>query len=370
MFKRYVPETIKYRDKIYYVIRDTKDYSAVTTASKYLVHQIKINKSPNTVRQSAFAVSYYCNFLDSNNLTVSDIVRMPYAEQYEHFCEFLQWLKNGMHKKGARKTENNTCNLYLRVVFAWYSYLAVEFKQMQLQVTIDTTRYTSNSIGVGLQIKGKSFPGYLRGQDRRVKAISQDDIRKLVEAAPNIRDKLLILLLADTGARIGEILGIRYTQDIDFSRQTVNVCYRDKNANNSRAKNAENRMLYLSDSTFDLLELYLVQYRQLLVHTDYLFVVLEGETAGEPLKAGAVYALLKRLELKTNIHATPHQFRRYFANARRRAKWELEEIACAMGHRNLSTTNQYFIIDDAEKEAANKKFFDAAEPLYDVKSLL
>ena len=370
MSKRYVPEMVRNKDNTYYIIQDTNDYSAVATASKYLVHQIKVNKSPNTVRQSAFAISYYCNFLDNNSLTVSDIVRMPYVEQYEHFCGFLQWLKNGMHRKGARKTGNNTCNIYLRAVFAWYAYLAAESRQMQLQVTQDTTRYTSNSIGVGLQIKGKSFPGYLRGQDRRAKAISQDDIRKLVEAAPNIRDKLLILLLADTGARIGEILGIRYTQDIDFSRQAINVCYREQNANNSRAKNAENRMLYLSDSTFDLLELYLVQYRQLLVHTDYLFVVLEGDTAGEPLKAGAVYALLKRLETQTNIHTTPHQFRRYFANARRRAKWELEEIACAMGHRNLSTTNQYFIIDEDEKEAANKKYFDSVEPMYDVKSLL
>ena len=41
-----------------------------------------------------------------------------------------------------------------------------------------------------------------------------------------------------------------------------------------------------------------------------------------------------------------------------------------MGHRNLSTTTQYFIIDEDEKEAANKKYFDAVEPLYDVKSLL
>ena len=124
MSKRYVPEMVRNKDNTYYIIQDTNDYNTVTTASKYLVHQIKTNKSPNTVRQSAFAISYYCNYLDSNGLKVSDIVRMPYAEQYEHFCGFLQWLKDGKHKKDVRKTGNNTCNIYLRAVFAWWKMAA------------------------------------------------------------------------------------------------------------------------------------------------------------------------------------------------------------------------------------------------------
>ena len=34
------------------------------------------------------------------------------------------------------------------------------------------------------------------------------------------QDQLLIMLLAETGYRIGEILGVNYTRDIDYERHT------------------------------------------------------------------------------------------------------------------------------------------------------
>ena len=82
--------------------------------------------------------------------------------------------------------------------------------------------------------------------------------------------------------------------------------------------------------------------------------------------------MLGRLEKKTGNHVTPHQFRRYYANERRRAGWRIEEVAVGMGHRSITTTNCYYQLDDEEKENASKAFFKSAEKLAgeDIRKLL
>ena len=51
----------------------------------------------------------------------------------------------------------------------------------------------------------------------------------------------LLLLLAETGFRIGEILGNRYATDIDYENHLIYVNFREDNENDARAKNAEFR---------------------------------------------------------------------------------------------------------------------------------
>ena len=67
--------------------------------SKYLMHKKRSKISPNTIQRSAFALSYYLNFLDEKQLCLDDIYQMKYIEQHEHFTDFLIWLKAGMHSR-------------------------------------------------------------------------------------------------------------------------------------------------------------------------------------------------------------------------------------------------------------------------------
>ena len=50
-----------------------------------------------------------------------------------------------------------------------------------------------------------------------------------------------MLLLAETGYRIVEILGIDYSKDIDYQNHIIRVYFREDNENGARAKNAEYR---------------------------------------------------------------------------------------------------------------------------------
>ena len=81
----------------FYFIREKESMNIVLLPSKYLMHKKRSKISPNTIRRSAFALSYYLNYMDENQLHLDDIYQMKYAEQHEHFTEFLIWLKAGEH---------------------------------------------------------------------------------------------------------------------------------------------------------------------------------------------------------------------------------------------------------------------------------
>lgn len=115
----------------------------------------------------------------------------------------------------------------------------------------------------------------------------------------------MILLLAETGFRIGEMLGVYYTKDINYQKHSVRVSFREGNENDARAKNAEYREAVISPETFRILMLYLSENRELLKKTEHLFINLSGPNAGKPLNANAVYAMMGRLETKTKIKVTP-----------------------------------------------------------------
>ena len=180
----------------------------------------------------------------------------------------------------------------------------------------------------------------------------------------------MILLIAETGFRIGEILGIDYIHDIDYEHHMVGVYFREDNENDARAKNAEYRKAKISDDTYEFLMYYLAEYRELLQHQNYLFINISGETAGQPLKVDSVYDMLGRMEKKTGISLTPHMFRRYFANMRRKDGWRLELIQQALGHKHLNTTIRYLNIMDDELIEASQKFYMKHSAMYGIDKLL
>ena len=177
-------------------------------------------------------------------------------------------------------------------------------------------------------------------------------------------------MIAETGFRIGEILGVDYSRDIDYENHMVGVYFRDDNENDARAKNAEYRKAKISNETFEFLQYYLSEYRELLQYQSYLFINISGRTAGQPLRVDSVYDMLKRMEKKTEIKITPHMLRRYFANMRRKAGWRLELIQKALGHKHLETTIKYLDIVDDELIAASQEFYEKHTALYRAGELL
>lgn len=121
----------------------------------------------------------------------------------------------------------------------------------------------------------------MKEKDRDVRAADEVEIVDILQACTNIRDQLLLLLIAETGFRIGEILGLDYTKDIDYKQHNLKVYFRDDNDNDARAKNAEYRSAKISNDTFEFLMHYLSEYRSLLQHQNLLFINIKGKTAAD-----------------------------------------------------------------------------------------
>ena len=294
------------------------------------------------------------------------------AAQHWQECSCGERLNVANHITDNRtaKTGNGTCNAYLKDVFGFFLYLADNGYTEPLRVLAYNQITVSNAVGVKRTIRSKSFKGYLKEKDRNVRAAQEPEIIDILRACTNLRDQLLLLLLAETGFRIGEILGVDYTKDIDYEKQVLKVYFRDDNDNEARAKNAEYRSAKISRETFEFLLHYLAEYRRLLQRQSLLFINIRGETAGKPMRVESVYDMLDRMEEKTGIKLTPHMLRRYYAVSRRDAGWALELIQLALGHKHLDTTVKYLGILDNQLMTASREFYEKHSDLYGIKDLL
>jgi len=52
--------------------------------------------------------------------------------------------------------------------------------------------------------------------------LSTDEVSRLLQAAPSLRDKLLLGLMYATGLRVSEVVRLRW-HDIDFDRRAIRV---------------------------------------------------------------------------------------------------------------------------------------------------
>lgn len=359
------------RHKLFY-IQDNESYEIVLHPSKYLKYKIDTNCSPNTVRRIAFALSYYMEYLSQQELELIEVGELGYEEQNRHFVQFLYWLLEGRHLEKHRKqsTGKGTCNAYLKSVFGFFLYMA-ECGQIKYLKVLSYNQVTmATSVGIKRTIRSQTFRGYFKSKERNVRAAEEVEIIEILQACTNTRDQLLLLMIAETGFRIGEILGVDYTRDIDYQRKTVRVYFRDDNENEARAKNAEHRRARISNETFEFLLSYLNEYRKLLQRGTFLFINIEGDRAGKPMMVGSVYDMLKRMEKKTGHKITPHMLRRYFAQSRRQENWNLEMISMALGHKHLDTTIKYLGNLDDKLLEASKEFYEKHSELYGIDRLL
>ena len=368
----YVEHTTDEKGISYYFVCRKEDFSIVVYPAKYLMHKTRIHRSPNTVRRIAFSISYYLTYLKEKMLTMQEVLELPYAEQFQHFTDFLIWIKEGRHTEERREgPDSYTCNTYLRDVFGLYQFWEMEENpEKKLQVLFDQEISYKDSIGVLRRCACKIFKGFLPEDENIGRTAEEESIQILLEHCTNLRDKLLLLLFAETGFRIGEVLGIRYTDDIDYERHRIRVHYREQNENRARAKNAEERWALISTDTFEVLTLYLAQYKDLLKRDTYLFVNLTGKGSGKPLCVNTVYAMLRRLEGKTGIKITPHMLRHFFANERWKNGWDLVLIAQALGHKQIATTEKYLNIESDSLIEATNQYFQKNQHLLSVRQLL
>ncbi|PLJ77832.1 site-specific tyrosine recombinase/integron integrase [Infirmifilum sp. SLHALR2] len=169
--------------------------------------------------------------------------------------------------------------------------------------------------GFELPKREKKLPRYLE----------PEEVKRMVEQADNIRDKLIVMLLFTTGLRVAELVNIRKT-DIDLERRTVRV----------KGKGAKERYVYFPQSVAELLAAYLSS-------NDSEWLFPSSKDPSSHIHYTTVERVLKRLARKAGLSrkVTPHLLRHTFATLSLASGLDVREIQELLGHSNLNTTQVY-----------------------------
>lgn len=171
--------------------------------------------------------------------------------------------------------------------------------------------------------------------------LTDEEVGRLLGACARRRDRFLIALLAESGLRLGEALGLRHA-DLRLRAGEIRVVDREDNVNGARVKGGKGRVVPVSGGLFDGYADYMeVEYGSL--DCDYVFVNLFGQPLGAPMTAGNVAGLVKRLRARTGIgHFHPHALRHTYATRLLRAGVPVEVVAELLGHASAQTTSDIY----------------------------
>lgn len=187
------------------------------------------------------------------------------------------------------------------------------------------------------------------------KAISAQDFSSLLEAvrgdsANERRNRAMLLLLADSAARVGGLVRIRLV-DLDLKQQTVYLV----------EKGEKGRYAFFSPLTGEAIKAWL-EVRPADV-SNYLFVNL-GARYGEQMSTQTVSEVLRRLKEKVGVKGAinPHSFRHGFAREFLKNGGNLASLADIMGHSDISVTWQaYAVFTVDELKAAHARYSPVAQ---------
>ena len=158
------------------------------------------------------------------------------------------------------------------------------------------------------------------------------------------RDKLLILMLLDTGLRVSELCRIQM-KDINLENQSVLVRPFET------GKKSRSRTVFLGVETMDHLWKIVAEESD---PESYLFVSSQSKRI--PLNRNAVDHLLKRLGKKAGVkNCGAHRFRHTFAVQYLRNGGDIFTLKRLIGHRSFYMVQRYLQLSDADAKTAHRK---------------
>lgn len=185
------------------------------------------------------------------------------------------------------------------------------------------------------------------------KGISADNLELMITAADEadtVRDKAIVMLLADTGCRIGGLLTLTLP-DLDVNNRRALV--REK----GRGGQQKERYVYFTQETQEALTAYLA----VRPASDHTAVFLANGRGGwqpgvHPITRSGVIHALQRIANAAGIHGdyNPHSFRHGMARGCIERGMPLPQISQILGHSSIKVTADiYGVFSDDELQAAH-----------------
>ncbi len=311
------------------------------------------DKSPNTIKAYNHHLKLFWQHLEQSSVVWTDV-------GIEELASFMRWLQSGdrpgvvsIVKREAQRT-NRTINLIMAAVSAFYDYHERSGKVAGLNIFKDSKFSGKYKSFLHHITKGKTFQSKvlkLKESKRQVRSLTKDEVKCVIAACNNIRDKFLVCLLYETGMRIGQALGLRH-EDIRSGDNQIAITFRADNENYARTKSRNDNIVDVSKDIISLYTDYFIhEYGD--IESDYVFINIWDGVIGAPMKYGSVITLFKRLSKKTGLKITPHIFRHTHATELIKSGWDLSYVQKRLGHSDIQTTANIYIHltnDDMKKE--------------------
>lgn len=161
--------------------------------------------------------------------------------------------------------------------------------------------------------------------------LNPEEVCLMIDAAPTVRDKMVISLLYASGIRLAELMRLNRNEIKEWQFPVV-------------GKGSKVRACFLDKRSRDLLRRYLRSRK------DNNPALLPGEGKSRRLTANAVRSIVIRAAEKARIekHVTPHILRHSFATDFLNNGGDLRTLQILLGHSHLDTTAIYTHVADIQ----------------------
>ncbi len=319
------------------------DGSLVEPVETYLSYLAALERSPNTQRAYATSLKLWFEFLarigvEWAHVGVDDVAR------------FVSWLRAPADNvivlgtgRGLRAPA--TVNRHLAAVFGLYEHHARAGVTVAAELTAwrrvgrGTYKPFLHHVTAGRPVPTR--PVKLLVPSRTPRTLSPEQLVTVLAAPQQARDRFLLALLAETGMRIGQALGLRHADFVSRAKQ-VRIVPRADNANGARAKLRSAAVIPVTAGLVRCYSDYMhSDYGD--IDSDYVFVNLWGGRIGAPLSYATVHKLIGRIRAGTEIDFTVHMLRHTHATELIRSGVAIDVVARLLTHRSSTTTSQIYV---------------------------
>lgn len=180
-----------------------------------------------------------------------------------------------------------------------------------------------------------------------IKSSSLDDKKCPYAKRTELRDSAIIALLAGTGIRVSELVGIDL-KDIDWEHNCIKIIRKGGNED----------IVYFGEEIKKYLKNYIENERPSDVDTPALF--LSSRSVKERLMPRSVERVVSKYAAATlpSKKITPHSLRRTFGTNYYEKSSDLYAVADALGHKNIQVTKDHYADVSDRKKQQVKSFSD------------
>lgn len=208
-------------------------------------------------------------------------------------------------------------------------------------------------------------------KDKAITTLTDNEIKKLFKALSDQkcfkrgrqrtykkqtkhRDMAIVVLLLNTGIRVGECAGLDFT-DVDMNECSVSIVRKGGAADK----------VFFNKNVRDTLNVYIKGERKETIKIKAITAVKEEQpffysTQGRRMTADSIERMVRAYTSRVipYKHITPHKLRSTYGTALYKATGDIRLVGEVLGHENINTTIRYYAKFDDEKKRKAAKAVD------------